>query len=85
VLSRHRGRCANFLKERLAGLTPATKLVWFWIREFPGPYSKRSLAEALGVSEMTATRALKALIERGLLEVTEAPRGRIPGSYRALP
>jgi len=66
-------------------LTPTDKLVWFYVRDHPGEWSRVTLAAALGMpnSVVTVNRALKALVGRGLLEVTKPAAGSRPGSYRA--
>lgn len=64
------------------GLWPVDKLVWFFIRDYPGSWSKYTLSAALGIAETAAYFALKKLLERGLLEVTSPGRGRRAASYR---
>jgi DNA-binding MarR family transcriptional regulator len=62
------------------------KLLWFYIRDRgEGRYSIRELSESLDLTTAAVQRNLKALVERGLLEVLEPPAGSRPGTYRAAP
>lgn len=78
------GRPPKYRAERFAGLPCTAKLVWFYIlTEGPGPYSVEGVARGLGITTASAQKALKLLVERGLLEVVEPPRGSRAGVYRA--
>ena len=86
VAKRRRGRPPAFKPERLRDLPCVAKLLWFYIRDQgEGRYSIRELAESLDLTTAAVQRNLKALVERGLLEVLEPPAGSRPGAYRAAP
>jgi len=83
---RKRGRPPAFKPERFRDLPCVAKLLWFYIRDQgEGRYSIRELAESLDLTTAAVQRNLKALVERGLLEVLEPPAGSRPGTYRAAP
>lgn len=78
------GRPPKYRPERFKGLPCTAKLIWFYIlTEGQGPYSVESIAKGLGITTASTQRAMKALLERGLLEVVEPPRGSRAGVYRA--
>lgn len=69
--------------EKFQGLPCAARLVWFHIWALgEGEYSSRSLARDLGIGHDAAYAALRALVERGLLEVVRPPAGSRGGVYR---
>jgi DNA-binding transcriptional MocR family regulator len=62
------------------------KLLWFYIRDRgEGRYSIRELAESLDLTTAAVQRNLKALVERGLLEVLEPPAGSQAGHLPGRP
>jgi len=79
-------RPPKFRPEAFKGLSCAAKLAWYYLRDHPGePLSVQDLARGIGVTTVTAHRALHALLERGLVEELEPPRGARPGRYRVKP
>jgi hypothetical protein len=71
----------KLLPDALRRLPATTKLVWLYIKQYPGSHSVRSLQAALG---STAGRALPTLLHAGLIVQEEAPKGRRLGKYRAV-
>ncbi|GAA6737460.1 hypothetical protein YIM1627_22780 [Thermus oshimai] len=70
--------------ERFKDLPCSARLVWFHIwAEGEGEYSIKKVAEALEMSPVVVNRAIRALVERGLLEVVRPPAGSRAGAYRA--
>ena len=85
AMTKRGGRPPKFRAERFEGLPCTAKLIWYFLRDHPGePYSIRALAESLGATTASVQKALKGLVERGLIEVLEAPAGSRPGRYRAV-
>ena len=74
----------QFRVEHFMGLKPTDKLVWFFIRDFPGSYSRASLGKCLDLSPIAAYHALQTLLGRGLLEETQPSSGRRPAQFRAI-
>ena len=74
----------QFKVEYFMGLKPSDKLVWFFIRDFPGAYSRAHVGECLDRSPIAAYHAVQTLLRRGLLEETQPPTGARPARYRAL-
>ncbi len=75
------------LPAQLLPTAPVTKLVWAWLLpQGVVSYSTRELAEALGLSQPAATRALNVLRHTTppLLEDMGTVRERVRPRYRAL-
>ncbi|MGC9019542.1 MAG: helix-turn-helix domain-containing protein [Candidatus Bipolaricaulaceae bacterium] len=69
--------------ERFKGLPCSARLVWFHIWALgEDEYPVRELARDLEMSPDAAARALRVLVERGLLEVVRPPAGSRAGVYR---
>ncbi|MEF2280040.1 hypothetical protein V3W47_17235 [Deinococcus sp. YIM 134068] len=69
------------LPEAVRERTPVEKLVWLYVRQYPGQHSVASLDKALGVYP---ARALNALVDAGLLIEEEPPTRMKGGKYRAI-
>lgn len=78
------GRPPVYHAEWFEGLPCTAKLVWFYVLENgEDRYNVEGLARALGISTASAHRAMRSLLDRGLLRAVELPRGSRAGVYRA--
>jgi len=78
------GRPPKFIAKRFEGLPCSAKLIWYHIlSEGQGVYTVSRLAQDLGMTTASSQRAMKSLINRGLLDVIEPARGSRAGVYRA--